>query len=210
MILYKVTSILFLLIFFCVQNVFSAQLRDAKKLFGPEHDEKEEQVSHLKDELEKIKASTQERLKVVQDALTQVDRQAADAKTELQEAPAAKQDFLTKKASLFNEINQTLFNIQLSLNEIPSTIEQRIKLLEENRKDPAYKVITLEPRSFYSYDVFQNEIKRVFDQEDKIKILTTQKNDETIELDNRRKKLAAAQKNYQEKKKEQEELAAKI
>lgn len=207
---YNVMSIFLVLNMVCVYHVFGAQLLDPTKLFSVMGNEKEEQITHVKDELTKIKASMKERLARVQNVLTQVNTLSAEVKTQLQEAPATQQEFLTKKASLLNELNQTLFNIQFQCKEIPLIVEQRIKLLEEVIKDPTHKDLILESRSFYSYEVFQREIKRVFDQEDAIKTLITQKNDETIELENRKKKLESALKNYRDKKREQETFAAKI
>ncbi len=191
------------------QGAFGGQLLDPIKLFAPERDEREEQLTGLKDEFAKLQESTQEQLKTIQDNLEQVNREINTTKDQLQAAPTPKQEFLNKKISLSNEIYQILFNIQFTHKEIISTVEQQIKLLEEYRKDPSYKGLILEPRSFYSYDAVQNAIKRVFDQEDKIRGLTTQKKDAEVELENRKKKFEAANKSYQEKKKEQQEFVTK-
>ena len=207
---YKVISIFLLLNIVYVQDGFCAQLLDPTKLFGLQGNEQEEQKIHLKEEFAKIQTSMKERLVNVSNALTQANKLTDEVKIQLQEATGIQQEFFTKKSSVLNEITQALFNIQFLCKEIPLTVEQRIKLLEEILKDPTFKSLSLEHRPFYSYEVFQNEIKRVFDQEDAIKILATQKNDETLELENRKKKVEAAIKSYKDKKKEEEEFAVKM
>ncbi|MEX0940120.1 MAG: mechanosensitive ion channel domain-containing protein [Candidatus Babeliales bacterium] len=186
-----------------------AGLIDTSKIFVPERDEREEQLTHLKEEYTKLQAASQEKLKLIQEKLEQINKQTTNAKAELKEAAATEQEFLNKKVSILNEIYQVLFNIQFIYKELLTTVEQHVKLLEEYKKDSSFKALVLEPRSFYSYEIVQNAIKKVFDQEDRLKILQTQKNDISIELENAKKKLISTTKSFQEKKKEQEEFAVK-
>lgn len=191
------------------QSVFGIKFFDPAKLFTPEKDEREVQLSHLKEEYLKIKNNTQEQLKALQDNVVQIDRQVNETKNQIKEAPSPEQEFLKKKFSLLSETYQTKLDIQFTLKEIPYTVEQHIKVLEEYTKDPDFKGLILEPRAFYPYDVVQNAIKKVLDQDDRVNNLIRQKNDLMVELENRKKKLAAAVKDYQEKKKEQEEFSTK-
>lgn len=174
-------------------------------------DQYAEQLAHLKDELAKLQdTAAQEKQKALQENLNQIDKAIAQTKTDLKEATGSEQEFLNKKMSILNEQYQTLFNIQFTIKEIITTLEQHIKILQEYQKDPGYKGFVLEPRSVYSYDDVQQELKKVFNQEEKLKALSVLKKDETVELQNREKKLAAATKAFQDKKKEQEEFAAKV
>ncbi|MGE0206353.1 MAG: mechanosensitive ion channel domain-containing protein [Candidatus Babeliales bacterium] len=183
------------------------KLFDPARLFTPEKEDREDQLSLLKGEYEKIRENTQAELKKLQENIAVVERALNDAKN--QQAASPGQDFLNKKISLLNATYQEKLNIQFTLKEIPLTIEQQIKTLEEYLKAPDFKALILEPRSFYPYDVVQSSIKKVLDQEERINNLKLQRNDVTVELENRKKKLASAAKDYQEKKKEQEEFSAK-
>jgi len=204
---YKISFLFSLLVGF--QFVGAGQLIDPSKIFSPDRDEREEQLTGLKNEFEKLQKSSAEQLKTIQDDLEQVNRQINTFKDELETAGADEQEFLNKKVSILNEIYQTLFNIQFIHKEILSIYEQHIKLLEEYKKDPSYKWLILEPRSFYSYEIVQSVIRKVFDQEDKIRALNTQRNDDEVELENRQRKLEAANKYFKEKKKAQEEFVSK-
>ena len=203
MLFYRKILFLFLLVAVSNQSLFGAKLFDPTRLFAPEKDEREVQLTHLKEEYEKLKESTQEELKKLQENITQLDRQLNEAKNQLKEATTTDQEFFKKKISLLNETNQVKLDIQFTSKEIPVTVEQQIKILEEYIKSPDFKGLILEPRAFYPYEVVQSAIKKVLDQEERINNLIRQKNDLTVELENRKKKLAAAIKDYQEKKKEQ-------
>jgi small-conductance mechanosensitive channel len=205
--IFKISLIIGLLVGFQATN--SGQLIDATKIFTPDRDEREEQLAGFKSEFEKLQDSTETESKAIQDNLEQINRQINTTKDQIAIAPVEEQEFLNKKVAILNEIYQTLFNIQFVHKEILSTLEQHIKLLEEYKKDPNYKGLILEPRSFYSYELVQNVIRKVFDQEEKIRTLNMQKKDTEIELENRKKKLEAVIRDYQEKKKAQQEFASK-
>lgn len=204
----------FVLTFIIAHNYVSADtFIDPSKLFvNTERDERLEQLVQLKEEYAVLQTTVQGQQSNIQENLEQLNKQLATNKIELKEtAPGTpQQEFLVKKGSILNEIYQVWFNKQFAYKEILAQAEQRIKLLEDYKKDPNFKNLTLEPRAFYPYEIVQSAIKRVFDQEDRIKSLSTQKADTIIELENLKKKLAVASKNYQEKKKEQEEFATKL
>ena len=181
----------------------------ARTLFIKEEDERQQQLEHLKVEFETLQKNIQEELKSIKKKIEQTNRQMNELKEQEKEVLPAQKEFITKKIALLNEIYQTAFDVQFWHKEILSIVEQHIKLLEEYRKDPTFKALALEPRSFYTFDQVQGFIKRVFDQENKLKLLVSQKGDALVELENRKKKHAAAEKEYQEKKKEQQEFGSK-
>lgn len=197
--------------------VYAENLLDPSKLTrtlltpAESKNEYEEQIKHLKEELEKLQdVAAQEKQKSIQENLNQINKTIIQIKTDLKDATGPEQEFLNKKMSVLNEQYQTLLNIQFTVKEVVSTLEQHIKMLQEYQKDPGHKSLVLEPRAVYSYDDVQQALKNVFNQEEKIKRLSVLKKDEAVELQNREKKLAAATKAYQDKKKEQEEFAAKV
>lgn len=191
------------------EYLFPANLLNTSKFFVPDRDEREEELNQLREEYEKFKKSTEEELKTIQEKLTHLNQIITAFKAELKEKDAAEQEFLSHKISLLNEQYQALFNQQLVLKSISSLYEQRIKLLEEYKKDPHSSGLALEQRAVYSYDALQNAIKKLFEQEEKLKTLSMQKGDATTELENLKKKHLAAVKNLQSKKKEQEEYVDK-
>jgi small-conductance mechanosensitive channel len=210
--MFKVRFFYTILSFFSLigsQPLVGVNIFDPTKLFTPEKDEREVQLKHLKEDYQKIKEQTLGKLKTLQENITHVDRTINEVKNQLKDAASTDQEFLQKKLSLLNETYQTKLDIQFTLKEIPVTVEQQIKILEEYIKDPEFKGLVLEPRSFYPYEVVQSAIKKVLDQEERINNLVRQKNDLAAELENKKKKLAAAVKDYQEKKKEQEEFSLK-
>ena len=70
--IYNISCVLGILISF--QGVFGGQLLDHTKLFAPERDEREEQLTGLKDVLAKLQEPT-EQLKTIQDDLEQINRE---------------------------------------------------------------------------------------------------------------------------------------
>ncbi len=200
-----------ILLFFQTTNFCSTIFDSAKTLFVLGRNEHEEQLNHLKSEFATLQTASQEQLKIVQKHLDQTTRENNDIKNQIKisETDLKMVDFLNKKQSILNEINQTLFNIQFLVKENVSTIEQHIKLLEDYKKDPGFTSLTLEPRSYYTFDFVKNANRKVLYQEDTLSQMQAQKTDALVELDNRKKKLTTAIKESQDAKKAQEEFSSK-
>lgn len=195
----------------CWQQIIcnTALLDATKSFFTADKEERKEQLAHLEDDLTKFKANTAEQLKLISQKREQNDRLITDLNEQIKTLPAAQQEFPSKKKGVLNEINQVLFNIQFTAKEIVSGSEQHIKILKDYKKDPLFKDLELEPRSFYSFEIVQNANKKVVLQEDVIAQITAQKNDALIELENRKKKQTSAAKEAQDRKREQEEYGTK-
>jgi small-conductance mechanosensitive channel len=181
----------------------------AKTLLTPGKDQREEQLEHLKSDIVQLQSYTKEYLKNTQVTLDVIGRQEEEIKAQLKQPEAKDQDFLHKKLSLLNENQQILFNIQFVHKEILALVESHAKLLEEYLKDPGFKSLNLEERSFYTFDMAQTLNRKILYQEDTLNQSIAQKNDAQAELETRKKKLATATKDYQDKKKEQEEFGAR-
>lgn len=184
----------------------SNSIMEPGKLLTNLLNEREEQLKQLQEEFSKLKESSQEELRHIQEKLDQITAMVNQSKTDLPTSSGLEHSFLKKQLGLGNDLYQTLFNIQLTYKELISIFEQHIKLLEDFKKDTSLKGLMLEPRSSYPFEMLQSSIKRVFDEQDKVAQLKTQKNDSLTELENRKKEVITATKAYQDKKKEHEEL----
>ena len=171
-------------------------------------DEREEQLNHLKDDFTKFQKESGLQIKNIQNKIERIDVNIATIKSQLRTSNKD-HEFYNKKLSLLNEIHQSLFNIQFIEKEIGSLIDQHIKLLEEYKKNPKFKELVLEPRSFYSFEMVQNIHKKILHEEDILSQINAQKNDAAAELETRKKKVVTITKEFTEKKKEQEEFRAK-
>ncbi len=123
-------------------------------------------------------------------------------------AQDATYDFVQQLLALAKETRHVLKELPVARKQMIGWVDQHIKLLEEYLKDPEFKSLALEPRSFYSFEEFQQVSKKLGDLDDKITLLEEQKNNTKSELQNREKDSAAHAKSVKEKKKEQDDLGA--
>ena len=110
---------------------------------------------------------------------------------------------------MLKEVHQLLLSRRITRKEIIIILESHIKLLEGYLKDPQFNALKIEPKSYYAIEQLEKASKAVFEQDVRIKRLSDQKEDMTLELETRRKDLASAQKEYDEKRKIQEEFQDK-
>lgn len=169
--------------------------------------EKKEQLGRLKSSLDSFRVTSKSIAEKIQTELDNITPQINDIKNKLKSSPESAD--LLQRLSVLNETYQTLFDIQFTIKQIISLIEQCIKILEDYLKDPELKVLASEKHAIASFEDFKYAMKKNVDLEDKIKHLIEQKNEAIVELDNIKRKLTTISKEYQEKRKQQEEFSTK-
>ncbi len=139
----------------------------------------------------------------VGEELERIERQVTPLKEKIK--GGSTNDFLHKKLSLLNEQHQTLIDTQLSCKQEITSLDQQIKTLEDYLRDPDFKGLSLEAKSFYSFENLQNLAQKIADQDELMVHSEEQKNTLTVELENRKKHLEQVVKDLKNKEREQKE-----
>ncbi|MGB8467664.1 MAG: mechanosensitive ion channel domain-containing protein [Candidatus Babeliales bacterium] len=181
-------------------------LVDPTRFIMTQWNEREEQLTQLKQEYQTVREETQENLRIIQERLDQATALVNQTKTDLATVHGTEKEYLTRFLARANDLYQTLYTMRMTYEEQPSILKQHVELLESFKKDTVLKGLVREPRPFYSFSDVQSDFKRVFDEEDSLEQLKTQKSDTLADFENRKKKVAIATKTYQERKKEMEEF----
>lgn len=169
----------------------------------------EDKLALLQEESKKCKESQQAETVALQDALTSITTQIADAKVQKNRLVGGGRALFDEKLARLNEEQQAIFNIQLVSQQILETIDQNILIWEGFLKDPFLKTYELEPHALYTLTDLQSMTSRVLSQEAAVLQLKEQKHDAVADLANRKKKYDSAVKLYDEKTKLQEEFSRK-
>ncbi|GEM_PF-6031529 len=166
-------------------------------------EDKQQHLARLKEEKAELERTEKPSDEAITLELERISIQIGVLKEKNKEGRGS--EFLQKKLSLLNEQHQALIDRQLSHKQEISSLDQQIKMLEEYLRDPEYKGMTLDAKSFYSFENLQDIAQRIADQDDVISHLDEQKNSLTVELENRKKQLEQVAKDLKNKEREQKE-----
>lgn len=169
----------------------------------------QDKLQSLQDEEKKLKEAQQKESPTLQEELQQVATQLEEIQVQKKKAVEADRTLYDEKLARLNEMQQTIFNIQLMYKQILETVDQNIQLWEDFLKDPYLKTYELESHALYTLADLQSMTNRVLGQEGAFVQLKEQKQDALAELANRKKKLDLALKAFDEKTKAQEEFSSK-
>ena len=169
------------------------------------------QVEKNIEELQKRKAEVEENLASFKPSLESIQKSSASLKERVQRARNSEFEFITQQLAITNKTVQVLSEIGQVGQELLTTLDAHIKLLQEYKQDPEFKNKGFQPeqKSIYSIDDFQkiNSIMLAYDGE--LKALESRLKKITLDYDALKKNQVLAQQEYEEKKREQKELKTK-
>ncbi len=160
---------------------FKSQVDQGRSLyvsFGEDQENYLERLKAEKSELDQARAKIDDLLKA---QLEKTHQQIALIKDRLREHT---DEFLQRKLALLNELQQTLIDMQLARKQVALTLEQQIKLLEEYLKDPTFTSLSIDARSFYSFDNLQQISQKLADEQESIVHVEEQRNNILADLEN--------------------------
>lgn len=118
--------------------------------------------------------------------------------------------FVLKKQEYLKQIAQLYSNIDSEWQDIISKVKQHISLLELYVKDLQHNnFLEFEKKSFHLLSDLQELNERIALQEEKLRTTTSEKNEASLSLSQRKTKVADAEKTYKEKQKEQSTFSQK-
>ncbi|KKP35876.1 MAG: hypothetical protein UR26_C0002G0178 [candidate division TM6 bacterium GW2011_GWF2_32_72] len=182
------------------------QKNQSKSLFTTKIEEKQKQLDIQKSKLEKTGSKETELSAWLNTNLTAVNNEIK--KLEEIKAQTPNKEFINKQLALLNESYQTIVNIQQVSKEIPNTIEQSIKELEEYLKDPNFKNLKIQPKSVYTIKDFQDIKNNIVFQESKKNTIEDKIKNLKSDLETRKKAITNTQKDCDSLKKQQQEFKA--
>jgi hypothetical protein len=174
----------------------------AKGVYVTFGEDKKELLIRLREEEAELRRTERPLDEAFTTELERLSQQITGLKERIRER---KDDFLQKKLTILNELHQVLIDRQLSHKQESASLEQEIKTLEEYLRDPDFKGMTLDAKSFYSFENLQEIVQKISDQDNSIGHLDEQKNSLVAELENRKKQLDQLTKDLKNKEREQKE-----
>ncbi|MCL4361465.1 mechanosensitive ion channel [Candidatus Dependentiae bacterium] len=139
-----------------------------------------------------------------------ISSQIISVKDKLRFAVGTQQDFLQKKLSILNQQYQTSIELEQSLNQVLSVIDEHTKLLNEYKEDPEFKKFKIPAKAYYLFNEELQELaKKRFEHEEKITNFEEKKQNILVDLNNRKKAQSILIQEYKEKRRQQEEFATK-
>ncbi len=117
--------------------------------------------------------------------------------------------FLNKKRSQLQLLVQIFSGIQVTCTNSVSLEKQHIVFLEDYLKDPEFIALKKEQKSYYTFDDFQELNATITAQEEKVKLIESEKKESIAELSVRKKKVIKAESDYKELLQKQTDFSVK-
>ena len=169
------------------------------------------QVEKNIDELQKRRAEASSQQAGYKSSLDSIQKRIASFKERAQRVSNSERDYVNLELAIATKTAQALTEIIQEYQDIKTTLDAHIKLLQEYKADPEFKNKGFQPeqKSIYSIDDFQKINSIVLKYEGELKALEDRVKKIAVDSDTLKKNLALARQEYEEKKKEQKELKSK-
>lgn len=218
----KLTYAYLLLVYFLLSPIYNyGGITDFLKPFLREEErvpvftsgvqQKKELLENLKNTLATLQTGQELFLDEIQQQLEKNKKRIAEIDERLGQEDVSEQEFgfLDQQKSLLSETNQWLVNQQLIYQEALSILEQHMKKINNYLKDPEFKLLQIDIKSFYGIAMLKKASKDLLAQETTIERLKSKKDKLSKERERIQKLLAVSKENYEKNKKKQEEFATK-
>ena len=172
-----------------------------QKFFVGIVEEKQKQLEELKKEQEELVVSDKVLLEKIVRQVQEIQVARSAVEIELKRHPD--EDFLIKKQSLLNESEQVLKDIQRSIEDSASLLNELIAQLNLFIEDAEFenfkKKHKLQDRLYYTFDDLQQLHEYILDYERRVVQLADQEKTLHIEKESRKRNLALIQDEYEKK-----------
>ncbi len=140
-----------------------------------------------------------------------IQKRIASFKERAQRVRNTELEYVNQELAIANKTAQVLAEIGQEYQDLKTTLDAHIKLLQDYKADPEFKNKGFQPeqKSIYSIDDFQKINSIVLKYDSELKGLEDRLKKITADYDTLKKNLALARQEYEEKKKEQKELKSK-
>jgi small-conductance mechanosensitive channel len=192
-----------------LEKLKEQQKPDVISVVKTQQQQLQEKLQQTKTEELKLNDDQTKVLLDLQGVLSSINEQLTRTRQQRLKAKDLDIPFYDRKLGLLQEIQQTIFTIQLMYKQIATLLQQHIQLLEEVLKDPTFQTYISESHAFYNVQDLQRVMGKISDQDVLVASLKIQRSDISSEVANKKKKFETMLQLYKEKKQEQDEFSGK-
>lgn len=170
--------------------------------------EKSAEIEILKNRLQEFEKQQEEFWKTYHFKVDSIKLQIKKCEDEVSRASLSAKGFVEKKLLMLREVKQAISGLKTTWKETISVLQNHVEYLETYSRDPHFKQLSLEKKSFYTLNDLAQLGETILAQEDKLSALITDKNQRQLNLDHRKKRVTTLEKEYTLTLQKQQEFAA--